>query len=65
MSKLKVELHDYSHTCGDGCCDIYGTITKVNDVQLELHNSDTATIIQQLLEHLGYEVEIIITDDYD
>lgn len=42
----------------DGCCTNYGTITKVNGQELELHNQDTATILRQVLEYLGYEVEI-------
>ncbi|MEK6829081.1 MAG: hypothetical protein AABY15_03060 [Nanoarchaeota archaeon] len=38
--KVKIELNNYHHTCGDGCCDNYGTITTVNGVQLECHNED-------------------------
>ena len=54
--KIKIELIDYSYTCCDGCCTDYGTITKVNGVELELHNQDTATILRQVLEHLGYDI---------
>ena len=56
--KLKVDIQEYYNTCGDGCCAYYGTITKVNGVELPLHNQDTYTILKQLLEHLGYDVEI-------
>jgi hypothetical protein len=56
--KLHIELNEYCYNCPDGCCTNYGTITKVNGQELELHNQDTATILKQVLEHLGYEVEI-------
>lgn len=63
--KLKIELIDYSWECGDGCCTNYGTITKVNGVELELHNQDAGTILRQVLEHLGYEVEVEEIYDWD
>ena len=56
--KIKIDLIEYDYDCADGCCTTYGTITKVNDVELECHNQDTGTIITQILEHLGYEVEL-------
>jgi len=64
--KLKIELNEYCYNCADGCCTHYGTITKVNGQELELHNDDTATILKQVLKHLGYEVEITtnVADDY-
>lgn len=55
---LKITLHEYSNYCGDGCCYNYGTITKVNGVELPCHNSDSETMLRQVLEHLGYKVEI-------
>lgn len=61
--KLKIELIDRTHTCGDGCCTTYGTTTKVNGVEMPLINQDAATILRQVLEHLGYEVEV--THDYE
>lgn len=63
MKKVKIELEEYCYTCGDGCCTTYGTITKVNGKELELHNQDTKTILEQVLEELGYNVEIIETYD--
>jgi len=64
MKKVKIELEEYWYKCGDGCCDNYGTITRVNGVELDLHNQDTRTILKQVLEHLGYDAEIIETQDY-
>lgn len=61
--KLNIKLTEYHYQCGDGCCDHFGTITEVNGEQLELHNQDTGTILRQVLEHLGYEVDI--EEDYD
>lgn len=58
MDKLLIELNEYSTTCGDGCCTDYGTTVKVNGTELACTNLDTGTIIKQILEHLGYEVEI-------
>jgi len=63
--KLKIELIDYDYDCADGCCTYYGTMTKVNGVELECHNQDTATIVKQILEYLGYEVEVNYEVDYD
>lgn len=56
---IKIKLIDYEYSCGDGCCYNYGTITTVNDVELPCHNQDVGTILEQVLEHLGYEVEIV------
>ena len=38
-------------------------ITNINGVDLDCHNQDTQTILQQVLEHLGYEVDI--TQNYE
>ena len=64
-SVLKVKLHEYGYSCGDGCCYNYGTITTVNDIELPCHNQDAETILRQVLEHLGYKVEIDYTDDVE
>jgi hypothetical protein len=55
---LNITLEDYDSTCGDGCCYNYGTITTVNGVELICHNTDTESIVRQILEHLGYNVTI-------
>ena len=55
---LQIELNDYYYNCADGCCTNIGTIVKVNDVELPLHNQDTQTIITQILEHLGFDVNV-------
>ena len=63
-NKLNISLTEYTYECGDGCCTNFGTVTTVNGVNLPFHNQDTATILQQVLEHLGYEVEIESKYDY-
>ena len=59
MKKLTITLNDYFTQCTDGCCSDYGTITTVNGIELPCHNTDAATILRQILEHLGYEVEVV------
>jgi hypothetical protein len=62
---IKIKLTEYGHHCGDGCCYNYGTITSVNGVELPSHNQDAETIVKQILEHLGYSVEIEYDEDID
>ncbi|CAB4138579.1 hypothetical protein UFOVP331_139 [uncultured Caudovirales phage] len=62
--KLNISLTEYTYECGDGCCTNFGTVTAVNGVDLPFHNQDIETILQQVLEHLGYEVEIESKYDY-
>jgi len=61
--KLKIELNEWNYKCGDGCCDLYGTTTTVNGVELDTQNIDASTILKHVLKHLGYDVEIINTYD--
>lgn len=56
--KLKIDLIDWTYDCADGCCTNYGTTTKVNDIEMPLQNQDVGTILEMVLKHLGYEVEI-------
>lgn len=56
--KLKIRFKEYHYQCGDGCCDWWKIITYLNDKELECHNEDTATIVKQILEELGYQVDI-------
>lgn len=63
-NKLNISLAEYTYTCGDGCCTTYGTVTTVNGVELPYNNQDTETILRQVLEHLGYEVDIEYSYDY-
>lgn len=62
---IKIKLHDYSYSCTDGCCTDYGTKVTVNGEELPTTNQDVATILQSVLTHLGYDVEVEETYDYD
>lgn len=62
---LKIKLHEYDYHCGDGCCSSYGTITTINNIELPCHNQDTGAILTQILEHLGYKVDIEYSDDIE
>lgn len=59
--KVKIELDEYMYNCADGCCTEYGTTTKVNGEEMLLNNQDVGTILEMVLKHLGYEVEIVET----
>tara|TARA_R110000868_G_C10595202_1_gene739944 strand:+ start:240 stop:428 length:189 start_codon:yes stop_codon:yes gene_type:complete len=56
--KLVIELEDWNHTCGDGCCFTYGTTIRVNGVELEQDGSSVESALKGVLEHLGYTLEI-------
>ena len=60
-NKIKIEIDEWMYDCSDGCCTNYGTTTKVNGEEMPLINQDAGTIIRMVLEHLGYEVELIET----
>jgi hypothetical protein len=55
---LKITFTEYGYSCGDGCCYNSGIITSVNGVELSNQNEDTETIVKQVLEYLGYTVEV-------
>lgn len=63
--KLKIKMTDYGYSCGDNCCYNYGTITEVNGHQMAIRNQDAATILECVLEFLGYEVEVELETDYN
>ncbi len=57
--KLSIKTQNWSHTCGDGCCDTWGTDVFINGNKVTQGDySDTTEIIKEVLEHLGYEIEI-------
>jgi hypothetical protein len=67
MEKLKITFEDWHSTCGDGCCDNYGTYLYLNGEKLEHPNSevydnsyigmDIENSLEAVLKKLGYEVE--------
>lgn len=60
--KITIELKEWDHTCGDGCCYTYGIEIYVNGKLIEGEDGySSKTALSAVLEHLGYEVEINLT----
>ena len=58
MNKLIIELKDWEHTCGDGCCYTTGTDIYLNGEKLDEQNAEDSTnALKAVLEKLGYKVE--------
>ena len=64
MKEVNIILEEYMTTCGDGCCTDFGTIVTVNGVETPSRNDDTETILKEVLEHLGFKVNIERKYDY-
>jgi len=62
MKKTSIKLHRYSGYCWDGCCYEYWTIVTVDWTEMPYHNDDTWAILEQVLWHLWYTVELEETD---
>lgn len=61
---IKIEVKEWSHTCGDGCCYNYGMDVYVDGVQVnEFDVSEKEALLMAVLKHLGIEAEV--TSDYD
>lgn len=65
MEEVNIELTEYSYHCSDGCCFNYGVRTVVNGEQLPIENEDLETQIRQILEHLGFKVNIVTNSDHE
>jgi hypothetical protein len=59
--KLKINLDEYE--IHDEDYEEWGTITTINGEILHCRNSDTGMIVKQILEHLGYDVEVTISEN--
>jgi hypothetical protein len=56
---LVIEFNEYDYNCADGCCNYWGLQVMVDGVVMNADNLDVQTQVRQILEHLGYRVEII------
>lgn len=56
--QVRITFKHYGAYCGDGCCSVDFTKTSVNGEELDFGNTDTETIVQGILEKLGYNVTI-------
>lgn len=58
-SLLEIDLIDWDHTCGDGCCYTYGQDITLNGEKLNEQNAeDSKNALTAVLTKLGYNVEI-------
>lgn len=57
--KLKIELEDWDHNCADGCCYSWGNTIKVNGVEVDGDCGAVHDALENVLKHLGYDVEIV------
>lgn len=56
--QVKIKIEHYGSYCSDGCCQGDFIKTSVNGEELDFGNTDTETIVQGILEKLGYNVTI-------
>lgn len=65
MDKKKVTLtfKDWDYTCGDGCCYEADMELLVNGESITQYAWGTEELLKNILEHLGYEVEIKYEDE--
>lgn len=58
--KVKIILNDWHYSCGDGCCDMYGTDLIVNEEKCDNQyaGDDVTQALEFTLKKLGFEVEI-------
>lgn len=56
--KINITLEDYDCADCTTCYEEYGTIVTVDGVEMPYRNQDVKTILEQVLDHLGYEVNI-------
>ena len=55
--KLTIRLDEYHYTCGDGCCDNYGTTVFLNEEEV-IDSESTEQILEAILSKIGYQVSI-------
>lgn len=60
---LKINLYEYGYSDKGGYET--GTKTTINNLLLPNYYNETGDILQQVLEHLGYKVEITVEDNYE
>lgn len=61
--KINVEFKSWHWSCGDGCCDDYGTSLIIDGYLVDDNFDDSIESIEKLLNFLGYAPEIILTSE--
>ena len=65
LEPLKISLEEYGYHCGDGCCYNYGTKCIINGEELNDHSQGERAVLEKVLTHLGYKIEIEESCDFD
>jgi len=60
MAKTQIIVDYWDHECFDGCCYEYGTSIRINGKEI-CDSDEVATAIKKVIEHLGYNAEVIQT----
>lgn len=55
--KLKVTFEEWDYECGDGCCYSSGRSVYIDGEHINSY-ADSDQAIIEVLQHLGYEVEV-------
>ena len=58
----KIHVEDWHHTCGDGCCDEWGTAVYVDGKAVELSYGVDVDDIESILKAVGVDYEITYED---
>lgn len=54
--EILIELESWDHTCGDGCCDTYGTNIYINGELIENEDgTNSSQLLKTILNRLGYK----------
>jgi hypothetical protein len=52
---INIEIKDWDHTCGDGCCYTWGKAVYVNGKEVTQHAENTEELLEGLMLMLGFE----------
>ncbi|MCY9737489.1 hypothetical protein M5X17_27690 [Paenibacillus alvei] len=59
----KIVIRSWSHSCGDGCCDNYGTDITVNGVDIGCFDDVDGSVLEKVLKALKIDFEIEYIND--
>lgn len=62
---IGIKIHRFGYHCDDGCCYNYGTTITINDVELKGLEENLSQILYKIFDHLGIQVNITETEDFD
>lgn len=61
-SVVKVHAEDWHYTCGDGCCDDWGTDIFIDGKKVDLGHSVDVEDVENILKAVGVEYELTTQD---